>query len=418
MNLILSTDSYKMTHHGMYPDDVETVSSYLEARTGKGLQDVVWFGLQAVLKKYLTKPVTNEDLAQAQALAGRHFSTNQLNVKGWQHIIDAYGGRLPLRIYALPEGTVTERGTPLMVVENTDPKTPWLTNYIETLLMHVWYPTTVASVSYDLRKFFDDNVTGGAPQFMLHDFGYRGCSSHDSAAMGGMAHLLSFMGTDTVAAMVAAQDYYGASFDNLAYSVAATEHSIMTQYGQEGEDTLIRHLMATHPNQILSLVADSYDYYAFVQKVVKNLDVAKQFKCQVVIRPDSPTPQHPDPADVINWTLINTPETVNVLWGDGLTPDQIKDIVRRVDAVDRKRLVFGMGGGLLQKVNRDTLRFALKCSAVKKSDGVWYDVQKNPLDQTKASKAGRQITRGMDLVFDNGLLTQQETFATIRNRLA
>jgi hypothetical protein len=134
-----------------------------------------------------------------------------------------------------------------------------------------------------------------------------------------------------------------------------------------------------------------------------------------VIRPDSPTPQHPDPADLINWTLINTPETVNVLWGDGLTPEQIKDIVLRVDAVDRKRLVFGMGGGLLQKVNRDTLRFVIKCSAVER-DGQWQNVQKNPLDQTKKSKAGRVTPDTGCVVFENGVICQQETFEKIRQR--
>lgn len=417
MNLILATDSYKLTHHKMYPHDVDVVSSYLEAREGEGLQNVVWFGLQAVMQKYLTKPVTQTDLDDAIALDRYHFSTPQLNVRGWQRIIDVFGGRLPIKIWALPEGVVVDRGTPLMVVENTDPQSKWLTNAIETLLMHVWYPTTVASISWDLRQFFNQNVKDGAPQFMLHDFGFRGVSSYESAEMGGMAHLLSFLGTDTIPAMLGAQKYYHASMENLAYSVAATEHSIMTQYGQEGEESLIRRLIAEHPGQILSMVADSYDYYQFVKKVVNNLDVAKQFGCQVVIRPDSPTPTHPDPADLINWTLINTPQNVNVLWGDGLTPQQIKDIVLRVDQTDRKRLVFGMGGGLLQKVNRDTLRFALKCSAVKKSDGRWQAVQKNPLDQTKKSKAGRQQSGEMQIVYDQGLLTNQETFKTIRQRV-
>jgi nicotinamide phosphoribosyltransferase len=400
----------------MYPVDVTKVHSYLEARPGDGYQVVQWFGLQAILKKYFEGPVVESWMIdEAEALCQQHFSRPLFNRKGWERIVKVHGGRLPLKIQAGAEGTVHDRGDVLMSIENTDPMLPWLTNAVESLLLHVWYPTTVATIGHDLKAFFKSNVPEGMHDFMLHDFGFRGVSSVESAEMGGMAHLVNFKGTDTLPAMQAAQRYYGASLEGLAFSVAASEHSIMTQYGQDGEESLIRHLMATHPNQILSLVADSYDYYQFVQKVVRNLDVAKQFKCQVVIRPDSPTPQHPDPADLINWTLINTPETVNVLWGDGLTPEQIKDIVLRVDAVDRKRLVFGMGGGLLQKVNRDTLRFAIKCSAVER-DGQWQNVQKNPLDQTKKSKAGRVTPDTGCVVFENGVICQQETFEKIRQR--
>lgn len=417
MNFILNTDSYKLTHHSMYPHEVQKVYSYLEAREGDGIQNVLWFGLQAILKEYFEGVVvTREMIDEAEAFAKCHFSDqNQFNRKGWERIVNVHGGRLPIEICALPEGYAVPRGTPLMTVENTDPKLPWLTNAVESLLMHVWYPTTVASLSFDLRTFFNKYVKDGAPQFMLHDFGYRGVSSNESARMGGMAHLLSFLGTDTLVGMQAAREYYGVSLEGLAYSVAATEHSIMTQYDQAGEETLIRQLMATHPNQILSMVADSYDYYQFVKKVVKNLDVAKKYGTKVVIRPDSPTPQHPNAYQVIQWTLDNTPDEINVLWGDGLTADEIKAVVHSVKPEQLKRLIFGMGGGLLQKVNRDTLRFALKCSDVTLEDGSHKDIRKNPLDQTKASKAGRF---NLPLVFKDGIITSSTTFDTIRQRVS
>lgn len=416
MNLILSTDSYKLTHWTMYPKDVRYVHSYLEPRVGDGYQKVVWAGLQGLLHEYFQQPMTMDDVWEAHDVAKDHFgSAGHFNYPGWQHLVEKHNGKLPVKIMALPEGSVVKRGTPTLTIENTDPEFPWLTNVLETLLMHVWYPSTVATVSKDLRDYLN-GCNLPAPQFMVHDFGYRGASSHESASRGGYGHLLSFMGTDTLAAIQYVRKYYGQQL-GIAYSVSATEHSIMTQYGQHGEYELIRDLINNHPNQILSIVADSYDYYAFTKKLVELAPYADSKGTKLVIRPDSPTPQHPDPIDLINWTLINTPKTINVLWGDGLNPQQIKDIVHRVDAVDRPRLVFGMGGGLLQKVNRDTLRWAMKCSAVSKDGSLWTPVQKNPLDQTKASKPGRQ-DQGMIEIFRAGIIKQQWNLDEIRKRVA
>lgn len=417
-NLILLTDSYKLTHHRMYPKDVEVVSSYFEPRVGPGHQEVVWFGLQHVLKDKMTGffRVIAEDIDEAEEYAKAHFAAPLFNREGWERIVDTHQGALPIRIWALPEGTVVPRGTPCMVIENTDPQLPWLTNALESLLMHVWYPTTIATIGRDMRRFFQQEVPHGAPQFMLHDFGYRGVSSDESAGVGGMAHLLHFQGTDTLNGMWYAHRYYDAPHEGLAYSVAATEHSVMTQWGAQGETALLERLIDDHPNQILSIVADSYDYYNFVAKLSMLTGKARANGTKLVIRPDSPTPQHPDPKDLVLWTLNHLPDDVNVLWGDGLSPDQIKAMVLAVPQQQRARLVFGMGGGLLQKVNRDTLRCATKCSAVQTLGGEWKSIQKNPLDQSKASKAGRQITPKMQLVFENGILLVDEDFATIRVR--
>ncbi len=411
-NFILLTDSYKLTHHSMYPLGTQIVHSYLEARKGEGYAQVMWFGLQALLQKYFVGPVVEQwMIEEADTISRQHFSTPLFNRKGWQRIVDVHGGRLPIRIKTRGlEGEVHPRGTTLMTIENTDEQVPWLTNAVESLLLHVWYPTTVATIGADLRKYFNTVEPEGA-QFRLHDVGFRGVSSVESAEMGGMAHLVNFMGTDTLPAMRAAQQYYGASLAGLAYGVAATEHSIMTQDGEYGEEQMIRRLMAEHPNQILSIVADSFDYYKCVEKIVKNLDLAKRMGTTVVIRPDSVTPQHPSPRQLVRWTLENSP--TNVLWSDGIDPQGIKDIVEYQTPEDQKRLVFGMGGGLLQKVNRDTLRFAIKCSAVKR-DGGWVNVQKNPLDKTKASKVGYQTLA--HLVFENGMLLASQTFDDVRAR--
>lgn len=461
MNFILRTDSYKLTHWDMYPLGTTNVYSYLEARKGGIYDKVKWFGLQYYLKKYLEGQVFDEkDINEAESFCDHHFGRKgQFNRKMWEHILRVYGGRLPLRIMSAPEGLVIPAGNVLMSVENTDDRCASLTNAVESLLLKIWYPTTVATLSFHVKEMLMDFLRGSGdandiPSFMLHDFGYRGVSSEESAQLGGMAHLLNFMGTDTVPAMVAANKYYGASFADLAFSVAASEHSIMTSEGVEGEIKRAREIIAHHPNQIVSLVADSYDYYNFVKAMCKEQELVNRCKVKLVIRPDSITERHTTPEAVVSWTLnylANNLQGVThnskgrtvlpygVLWGDGIDPQGIRRILQRAieENFSPVNLVHGMGAGLLQKVNRDTCRFAFKCSAQKR-DGQWIDIQKNPLDKSKASKAGRLKLVGpgwvedgyktfreneadnfpnmLQPVFENGVILKQETWRDIRNR--
>jgi nicotinamide phosphoribosyltransferase len=136
------------------------------------------------------------------------------NRAGWQYILDTYNGYLPLEIQAVPEGSVVATHNVLVQVQNTDANCAWLTSYIETALLRaVWYPTTVATVSYQCKQVIARYLAATADSmdgllFKLHDFGARGASSEETAALGGMAHLVNFMGSDTVNAIVAARRYY------------------------------------------------------------------------------------------------------------------------------------------------------------------------------------------------------------------
>lgn len=458
-NPILATDSYKVSHAAMYPEDTTAVYSYFEARKGAQFPETVFFGLQALLDRYLTAPVTQRHLDEAIELTTAHFNAPLLNAVGWQHIIDQHGGKLPIRIKAVPEGTVVPIGNVMMTVENTDPEVPWLTNYVESLLTHVWYPSTVATLSRSVKKTMARylELTSDNPDaidFMLHDFGYRGVSSHESAEVGGAGHLVNFMGTDTLPAMSMLLEHYDAKLDTLAFSVPATEHSIMTARGPAGEADIVDQLLTEYPTGILSVVADSYDYYNFVSDLVcgKFKDRILAREGRFVVRPDSVTVKHDTPENLVLWTLhqlwdafggeVNSKgfkvldDHIRVLWGDGIGPDGIELILdlARSYGFSVENLVFGMGGGLLQKVNRDTQRFAFKCSA--RHDGKqWQDVWKKPLDISKASKAGRlsliPFDRGMttiaeanhpfDLlgtVFENGEVVSRSTFDQVRERAA
>lgn len=461
-NLILATDSYKLGHWKQYPAGTRGVYSYLEARVGAKFPETVFFGLQSILRDLEGAVVSGRDIHEARELALAHFGTDDLfNRAGWERITTKHGGKLPLRIKAVPEGTPVPTGNVLMTVENTDPECYWLTNALESLLLHVWYPTTVASLSYNTKKMLKAKLeasadsTAGLP-FMLHDFGYRGATTHEAAAIGGAAHLVNFSGTDTLPAMQLLRRDYDADLADLAFSVPATEHSVMTSLGASGEQKIVSDLIDAHPTGILSVVADSYDIYRFVDALgglFKQRILARDGK--FVVRPDSVTAQHPTPdalvVELLNRLWMTFGGTTNskgfrvldphvgLLWGDGIGPEGIEEILNLMIACgfSAENIVFGMGGGLLQKINRDTQRFAFKASAQHRN-GVWVGVAKQPLDATKASKAGRlkliqhgvlqtvredsgagqQAKDVLRTVFENGEIVERDDLATIRQRAA
>ena len=425
MNPILMTDAYKQTHHLQYPEGTEYVYSYLESRGGP--EETVFFGLQYYLSRYMCDlRVSQGDLEDARTHhMGMFGHTRYLNEEGWQYIIDEHNGSIPLRIEAVPEGTRVPSGNVLMTMVNTDPKVPWITNHFETLLLKVWYPITVASRSNRIKdslKVWADMTGGSVSPFHLNDFGYRGVSSEESAMLGGMAHLTAFTGTDTIAGITGAMDYYNAP-QGVGMSVMASEHSTTTIYGRQGEHKAMRSFIEkAGPGSIISLVADSYDYMYVVRSIVDNthwgecISEAAANGQRVVIRPDSG-----DPVEMVRQTLQVLeplaeenvagykvlPDYLGIIYGDGINEDTIQDICSTMWsmgwAIDGRNVVFGMGGGLLQQLDRDTHKFAIKCSAAC-VDGQWRDVFKQPKTDTgKNSKIGKLK-----------LITNGNTYATVQ----
>jgi nicotinamide phosphoribosyltransferase len=407
-NLILNTDSYKMSHYKQYPPGTTKVMSYIEARAGGVFDRSVVFGLQVFLKEYLSKPITQADIDEAEAFAAGHGEP--FNKEGWQYILDNCNGYLPLRIEAVQEGTVVPNGNVLLQVWNTDPKCFWLTSYIETALLRaMWYPTTVATLSWHARQIIYDFLVrtsedpNGQINFKLHDFGARGVSSNESAGLGGAAHLVNFMGSDTVEGVRYANFYYNAGM--AGFSIPAAEHSTITSWGKSQEAAAYENMLTQFAGKgkLLAVVSDSYD----LDNAVENI-WGDQLRKQVlesgatlVVRPDSG-----DPATIVLRTIEKLGQAfgfeknrlgykvlnpaVRVIQGDGINLDSIREILQTLmDAGwSADNIAFGMGGALLQGVNRDTMRWAMKCNAIT-VDGVEREVFKNPVtDPTKRSKAG------------------------------
>jgi nicotinamide phosphoribosyltransferase len=417
VNPILNTDSYKTSHYLQYPPGTTRVFSYVESRGGVW-DRTLFFGLQAILKRELLQPVTRAHIDEARELLAAHGLP--FNENGWLRLIEKHGGVFPLEIRAAPEGEVIPVHNALMSVVNTDPEFFWLTSYVETALLRVWYPITVATISWHVRQTIKAALekTADHPEaelpFKLHDFGARGVSSLASASLGGLAHLVSFKGTDTLAAILAARAYYHESM--AGFSLPAAEHSTITAWGRDGEVDAYANMVAQFgkPGKIFACVSDSYDIFAAVDllwgEALRQRVIASG--ATLVVRPDSG-----DPETIVAKTLellagrfgfdVNAKgykvlRHVRVIQGDGVNPDSIEAMVARVirDGFSAENVAFGMGGALLQRLDRDTQKFAYKASAAE-IDGVWRDVYKDPVtDHGKRSKRGL-----LGLVQDGGYKT-------------
>lgn len=406
-NLILNVDSYKASHYLQYPPGSEYVSSYIECRGGE-FPEVVFFGLQAFIKQYLRSPVSVADIDEAEAMLHAHGLP--CHRAGWEHIAGGHGGLLPLEISAVAEGMVVPLHNVMAQVVNTCPACFWLTSYIETALVRaLWYPMTVATQSREIKKIIAGYLQETADSLeglplKLHDFGARGASSLETAELGGMAHLVNFQGTDTVSGLVAARRYYGANM--AGYSIPAAEHSTMTAWGREREADAYANMLDQFagPGKLVAVVSDSYDIWNAIeniwggvlrQRVIDNGGT-------LVVRPDSG-----DPVTVVTQSLerlmrifgstVNSkgyhllPDFIRVIQGDGISRHSIPRILQAMKERGQSadNITFGMGGELLQKVDRDLLSFAMKASAIR-IDGQWHDIYKNPVTgPEKKSKRGR-----------------------------
>ncbi|MEA5405453.1 nicotinate phosphoribosyltransferase [Arcicella sp. DC2W] len=415
-NIILLTDSYKVSHYKQYPEGTAQIYSYFESRGGK-FEEITFFGLQYLLKEFLVgQVITQSKIDQAAKLYEAHFGNATLfNKAGWEYILNNHAGKLPIRIKAVPEGKVIPTHNVMMTVENTDPNCFWLTNFLETLLLQLWYPSTVATISREVKKliitYLEETGDPNTIDFKLHDFGFRGVSSVDSASIGGAAHLINFMGTDTVAALTFIQNYYGNENDMFGFSIPAAEHSTITSWGKDHEVDAYENMLTQYPEGLVAVVSDSYDIYNACEKLwgglLKEQILAR--KGTLVVRPDSGEPKDVvlKVAEILGEKIGFTTNqkgykvlhpNIRIIQGDGVNYESIGEILAHLKnhGWSADNVAFGMGGALLQKVNRDTQKFAFKCSAAT-INGKEQEVFKDPItDHGKLSKKGR-----MKLVFEN-----------------
>ena len=466
------TDSYKFTHPAQYVEGADRLMSYVESRGGD-YEKSVFFGLQLILKEYFADRMTHEKVNNVIAFQREHLfgvGVEELET-ALRAVVDDYNGYMPLKIKAVQEGKVVPNSNVLVTVESTvdDERIIALTTYMETMLMRLWHPTTVATTSYHIKEIIYDGLVKTADDpdaeipFKLHDFGSRGVSSMEAAAFGGAAHLVNFMGSDTTVGIMAANIGYNEQM--AGFSIPATEHSTTTSHGRDGEEALVERMFEKFaaPGALFATVADSYDIMNFVEKIApKFKERLRASGATWVIRPDSGDPVE-TPVELVrrlahifgftyNGKGYKVLDGVRVIQGDGIDINDVRKIVDRLieEGYSISNIAFGMGGGLLQKCNRDTLKFAMKACAVH-VDGVWKDVYKDPTvydavtwepirSSFKKSKAGRMelmynaeldsyktvrveevaeyVAKGyepqLETVYDNGKLVRDMTLAQVR----
>eukprot|EP01013_Petalomonas_cantuscygni_P008620 TRINITY_DN21349_c0_g1_i1.p1 TRINITY_DN21349_c0_g1~~TRINITY_DN21349_c0_g1_i1.p1 ORF type:complete len:618 (+),score=165.89 TRINITY_DN21349_c0_g1_i1:158-2011(+) len=455
LSVCLDTDSYKLSHWLQYPQGTSSMFSYFESRGGV-FPHAIFFGLQYYLMRYLARPITARDVAEAAPFAAAHGLP--FNEAGWRTIVERHHGRLPIRVRAVPEGTLVPTSNILLSVESLDADSFWVVSWLETLLVRLWCPTTIATNSFELRRtilaFHKDTSTAdpwASSEFAMHDFGARGVSSQETAMIAGAAHLTSFTGSDTIAGVWMANRYYQAEM--AGRSIPASEHSTMTMWGQHREEEAYRNMIRAYGGgAVFACVSDSYDIFHAVEKLwggelreeVENMNAA------LVVRPDSGDPVEvcARVAELLEQQFGSTTNSkryrelnkVKIIQGDGVDGKVVKNVLAsfRAKGLAASNISFGSGGGLLQKFHRDTMKFAFKCSSAE-VDGKAVDVYKEPkTDPGKMSKRGRldlvvrngryetvQIPAGLDAapgsvmetVFENGVILRTYTFDEVRERV-
>jgi nicotinamide phosphoribosyltransferase len=468
-NPLLCTDVYKMGHMQQYPPGTTKVYSYLLARSDKKMPATLFYGLQYYLKmltQSITPAMVEEFLTYRKEILGTDAPPD---VKDKMDAL-AKLGYFPLKIRAVPEGTTVPVRNVLMTIENTVPGFHWVVGFVESLLLKVWNTCTVASYSKKLQKLctrFANETCDNLDHlpFQVHDFGYRGCSSDETAAISGSAHLLSFLGTDTIPAIKMVKETYGCN-GPIGLSVPATEHSVMCAYGQENEFQAFERMLDLYPSGIVSIVSDTYDLWQVLEKFAPKLKGRILDRAgRVVFRPDSGDPpkiicgnddaQHQSAEwhgslrlldktfgsekNSKGYKVLNP--KVGLIYGDGMFYERFERTLETMK--DRgfasSNLVIGIGGLLLQHHNRDDQGYAIKATFAE-VDGKQRELMKDPVTDSKKKSHqgllalyrdgdGRFFTKDrctpseeavslLNDVFENGKIVRPTTFNEIRELAA
>jgi nicotinamide phosphoribosyltransferase len=435
INPLLLTDGYKVDHRRQYPDKTTLVYSNWTPRKSRieGINDVVFFGLQYFIKKYIIEEFENNFFSKSKEEVTSAYTrriNNYLgeNSVGINHIAELHDlGYIPMVFKALPEGVCVPIRVPMFTMYNTKPEFFWLTNYFETILSTtVWLPCNSATIAKEYRKILNKyaNETSSIPEFVDwqgHDFSMRGMAALEAALISGSGHLLSFTGTDTIPAIDFLERYYNANSDEelIGGSVAATEHSVMSMGTDSGEEETFKRLITeVYPNGIVSVVSDTWDLWKVLTEYVPNLkNEILNRDGKLVIRPDSGDPVKiicgdPESADVnvrkgvvqLLWDTFGgtTNEkgykeligNVGAIYGDSITLDRARQICERLkqNGFASTNVVLGVGSFTYQYNTRDTFGFAMKAT-YGEVNGEGRDIYKDPITDDGTKKSARGLIK-------------------------
>lgn len=288
-NPLLLTDFYKACHHAQYNKDIEYITSYYTPRMTRleNQDDVVMFGLQSFIQEYFIEKFNSNFFNRNKVELMDEYKYLLEQTIGHKVADDAYDkvselydlGYLPIKVNAIPEGTLVPIKVPMFEITNTHPEFAWLVNALETLMStSLWHGMISATVGYQYRqianKWYEKTVESGNPKFALGDFSFRGQESVESGIKSSAGFLLSHMNTATVPAIPYLAHYYDTEFESVGRGAISTEHSVMcSNYSIDGdEETFVKKLITEiYPNEYVSMVSDSYDYWNMVENILPSL---------------------------------------------------------------------------------------------------------------------------------------------------
>jgi len=434
-NPLLLTDGYKVDHRRQYPPNTTLVYSNWTPRKSRiqGIDNVVFFGLQYFLKKYIIEEFQNNFFSKPKGEVLKAYSKRINNYLGENSVgIDHIGslhdlGYIPMVFKALPEGVSVPIKVPMFTMYNTLPEFFWLTNYFETILSTtVWLPCNSATIARQYRKILDKYAfeTSSTPEFVDwqgHDFSMRGMAGLEAALMSASGHLLSFTGTDTIPAVDFLEEYYNANSDKelVGGSVAATEHSVMSMGTDSGEEETFKRLITeVYPNGIVSVVSDTWDLWKVLTEYIPNLkeDILNR-NGKLVIRPDSGDPVKiicgdPDSDDInvkkgviqLLWDTFGgsindkgfkeLDSHIGAIYGDSITLDRARNICDNLkqNGFASTNVVLGVGSFTYQYNTRDTFGFAMKAT-YGEVDGKGREIYKDPITDDGTKKSARGLIK-------------------------
>jgi len=425
----LICDFYKVSHRRQYPQGTEKVYSTWTPRESRiaGIDKVVAFGFQSFIKEYLITYFEENFFSRAKEEIVAEYTRIVKYTLGEthpdaSHIAALHDiGYLPLRIKALPEGTLVPIRVPMLTVENTIPEFFWVTNYIETLMsLSLWKASTSATLALEYKKILDGYAgrtsdSLDAVKFQAHDFSMRGMDRVEAAAVSGAGHLLSFVGTDTIPAICFLEKYYQADLETelVGCSVPASEHSTMCVNGQDELTSYTRFITELYPSGIVSIVSDTWDLWSVLNDVIRPLkDTIMNRDGKVVIRPDSGDPANIICGDASSDHIHESKGVIEILWdifggtinskgfkeldphigaiyGDAITLERCTDICERLmkKGFASTNIIFGVGSYTYGMNSRDTFGFALK-STYAVVGGEERQIFKDPItDKAKVKKS-------------------------------
>lgn len=327
----LNADAYKSGHIYQYPKGTSFIFFNMTARSDKYLNTplfkdgIIPMGLKRFCQDYLrdhwnntffNRP-KNEAVDEALEIMNGVLGEGAIGREHWDALHDL--GYLPIVVDGVPEGTLLPIKVPMLAFMPTHDDFSWVAGYLEDAFSNeLWKSTTVATVAFHNRRIAEkwaaetcDN--NGHIPWQFHDFSLRGLSGMNDGALNAIGHLTSFKGTDNFSAVYTTKRAYGQGMkvSDIGNSVPATEHSVMTAkiaikgkqlFGKsfidsdlqryEAEREVFRDLITeTYPTGIVSIVADSYNYWRTIGTISADLhaDIMRR-DGKLVFRPDSGNP--------------------------------------------------------------------------------------------------------------------------------